>query len=178
MSRLRRTFRPMRTGIPARCQCRWRRSRLRVRSDQVRAPDNRAGHRAPVRCGGCREHPGEALTKHEVLELQHRVEQPQGGQRQLECAPPAQRFPSCPARGRSGRAARARHTPAIHPPACPARWDGRGRSDRAARARHTPAIHPQLAANSQSQCGLLGSPNAPGVLRCAIKLERRYDLPA
>jgi hypothetical protein len=92
---------------------------------------------------GCREHPGEALTKHEGLVLQHRVEQPQGGRRQLERAPPVRRFPSCPAR-RGG--------------------------DRVARARDTPAIHPQLAANSQSQSGLLGSPNAPGVLRCAIKI--------
>src|SRR5215470_14584508 len=49
---------------------------------------------------------------------------------------------------------------------------------RVARAWQPPAIHLRLAANSQSQCGLLGSPNAPGVLRCAIKLERGYDLPA
>jgi hypothetical protein len=52
-----------------------------VRSDQVRAPGDRAGHGTRVPCRGCREHPGETLTKHEGLVLPHRAEQPQGGQR-------------------------------------------------------------------------------------------------
>ena len=62
-----------------------------------------------VRRRGCREHPGEALTEHEGLVLQHRVEQPQGGQRQLERAPPAGSF--LPGTGRRGRARPARLRP-------------------------------------------------------------------
>ena len=128
----------------------------------LRGPGHRAGHARQVPRRGCREHSGEPLTEHERLVLEHRVEQPQGGQRQLQATPPAGRFPRrCVARARRPRAS--------HPPACSARCSGGGCwGGCVARARRPRAIHPPLAANSQSQWGLLGSPNAPGVLRCAI----------
>ena len=156
----------------------------------LRGPGHRAGHARRVPRRGCREHSGEPLTEHERLVLEHRVEQPQGGQRQLQATPPAGRFPRrCVARARRPRAshppacsarcsgggcwegcvARARRPRASHPPACSARCSGGGCwGGCVARARRPRAIHPPLAANSQSQWGLLGSPNAPGVLRCAI----------
>ena len=64
-----------------------------------------AAHRVPRR--GCREHSGEPLTEHERRVLEHRVEQPPGGQRQLLGTPPAGRFPRC-------CAARDRRPRAIH----------------------------------------------------------------
>ncbi len=97
---------------------------------------------------GCRRHPGEALTQHEGLVLQHRVKRPQGGQRQLERAPPVRRVPSCTARCRGGHwwapAVRGARVPLPFTPGWPL----------------IRSLSP----------GSFGSPNAPGVLRCAIKL--------
>ena len=68
------------------------------------------------------------MTQHEALVPQHRVEQPQGGQRQLEPALPAGCF--LPRAGRRG-------------------------GPRQVRTRPGRAIHGTAAANTQSRCGLL-----------------------
>jgi len=162
----------------------------------------RAGHPRRVPRRGCREHSGEPLTEHECLVLQHRVEQPQGGQGQLPGSPPAGRFPrrcvasarrpravhppTCSARCRGARCrggfvARARQPRAIHPPACSARCRGRPRVGRPrCSGPGAPAIHPLLAANSQSQCGLLdrrtsrGYYDAQSIGSCPMIRQRRW----
>jgi hypothetical protein len=50
----------------------------------VRRPGGRPGDHRRVSLAGVREHPGEAPAEHEWLVLEHRVEQPAGGQRQLQ----------------------------------------------------------------------------------------------